>query len=330
MPTKPATESGFKIDWLDEVDDTSPTSWAWQDWIPLGMPSALFGVPKIGKGLICANIASRLTLGTLPGDLYGKPSNVMMAWSEDASMLIPRILAASGDPSRVGRVPRFTITERERDIGHLEMLIAESETKLLVIDHLLDYLPSGIDLWKDEVREPLGQLTQLANNTGAAILMVLHESSRAKASGKRIMNATAFTAVPRVILNAEKTKDGRRLKKLPSNVGGYPEPLQYETKVVELDGHQEESGTMVKVEWLSDLMATPSPSTAMQNGSNPAGQAKDFLRRVLSPVPQERSEIVSRAAREGFSESAVKRAADELQVTRDRVGFPSKTVWSLR
>src|SRR5690348_11080365 len=43
--------------------------WLWDQWIPLGAMSLLYGEEGLGKGVTAADIAARATLGFFEGDL---------------------------------------------------------------------------------------------------------------------------------------------------------------------------------------------------------------------------------------------------------------------
>ncbi len=321
---RPANESEIRVTRLDRVE-SKPIPWLWQDWIPLGMVSALAGVPKVGKGVISASLASMVTRGTLPGDLLEEPAYVMVAWSEDPDasiMLKPRIEAAGGDPNLVGAVTPFKITEE--NIAQLQAKMEKRDVRLLVIDQLLDFLEPGLNFWSDEVRPPLNLLTVLANETAAAVLVVLHESD--KGTSRKIMNATAFTAVPRVILSAEWRKKKRRLRMVSSNLGTKPNPLEYTTEI-STDGKGGDEA-MVKVVWLSDVEASVRPQATAETVTQ-GDLAEMFLRRSLRSGDKPVSTIMQKAADKGLSESTVKRAASRLKVRKSRVGFPAEGFWGL-
>ena len=332
---KPATEIGTR---LDQVE-SRPIPWLWERRIPLGHLSVLYGQPKIAKGAICASLAARVTKGTLPGEFCGEPAHVGIAWSEDpdASTRLSPYFEISGDSKLAHAIHPFTITEEY--IERLQGWIERYGIVFLVIDQLLDFLhPSLADkLGTDAVRPPLALLSQLANETRAAVMVVLHESD--KGASQKIMNATAFTGVPRAILRASGRRSlnsdtgfkpqSRTLRVVSSNLPGVTrEPLRYETtKITQGDDGKEVE--VIEVIWLDEIAMKPTVPDPTTNGEGRVDEAQAFLGQLLKRGPQEVSDILTQAAKKGFSPSSVQRASRQISVKKERVGFPSKGVWKL-
>jgi hypothetical protein len=337
----PASKEPIEITRLDQIKN-KPIPWLWERRIPLGMMTVLYGQPKIGKGVICASLASMVTRGTLLGDLYDDPANVLIAWSEDpnaSTTLGPQIKAAGGDPQRIGSVSPFIIAEGT--IAHIQARMERDRTVLLVIDQLLDFLDPALadKLGLDAVRPPLKLLVDLANKTGAAVLVVLHESD--KAQTKKIMNSTAFTALPRVHLRAygkPSTSDpsgwkNRSLQVIRSNPPTDHTPLEYETIAVRTDHEGDEviDDEVITIRWLSEI-ETPSVAAPELNGQGQVEQAAFFLRDFLKRGPRELPEIVERAEKKGLSKSALDRASRQIKVVKTRTGVGPEHVgvWTLK
>ncbi len=78
-------------------------TWAWTDYIPTGMVVLLVGEGGKGKSTELYRLAAGWSLGTLPGDFYGRPVAVAIASAEDhrAAVIVPRLMAAGADLTRV-------------------------------------------------------------------------------------------------------------------------------------------------------------------------------------------------------------------------------------
>jgi AAA domain len=324
---------------LDRID-SEPLPWLWERRIPLGGLTVLFGQPKVGKGVITASLATMVTLGTLPGDLHGEPGNVMIAWSEDpnaSTILRPQIEVLGGNPRRIAALPLFKITEKS--IARLKASMEKEAISFLVLDQLLDFLDPRLadKLGTDAVRSPLTLLNQLGNETGAAVMVVLHETDKVQ-TGK-IMNSTAFKAVPRAILRAygrsNKTSPsgwkGRKLQAEPSNRPTDRTPLAYDTVVVRTDERGAGMNEVIKVTWLSDIGKPVTHAGPQPNGKPQVDLAAAFLREILDGGPVEVSDIMTKATKKGLSKSALDRASRGL-VKKDRVGFGRDQVgvWTLK
>jgi len=77
--------------------------WAWAERVPLGAVTLGVGRQGLGKSTLLASLAADLSRGRLSGDLYGKPTTVLMVNCEDAheTTVVPRLLAADADLDRV-------------------------------------------------------------------------------------------------------------------------------------------------------------------------------------------------------------------------------------
>src|SRR3954471_11248949 len=92
-----------KITWASEYEMRN-VRWLWENRIPLGMLSGLYGVEGMGKSMETARIAAAVTRGDLPGALEGIPRRVLIATTEDGwrETIAPRLKAAGADMSMVG------------------------------------------------------------------------------------------------------------------------------------------------------------------------------------------------------------------------------------
>jgi AAA domain len=72
---------------------TERPRWAWAGRIPLRAPTLLVGREKLGKSTLTVALAAGVSRGTLPGDLAGEPSSVLLLSYEDsaASTVKPRL-----------------------------------------------------------------------------------------------------------------------------------------------------------------------------------------------------------------------------------------------
>jgi hypothetical protein len=131
-----------------------PVRWAWHDRIALAKITALAGRPKIGKGLLYSDPISRVTRGTLEGDLDG-PRDVIVVTTEDdpGDTLKPRLTAAGADLARVSMFQMGEATEPvpfrvPQDAAELGRRVAEREAALVVIDPLVEFIDGRVDSHK--------------------------------------------------------------------------------------------------------------------------------------------------------------------------------------
>jgi hypothetical protein len=111
-------------------------------------------------------------------------AGVVIVSGEDgvADTILPRINAAGGDPSKI--VVLSTVPDRDgrerflslpEDIPHVKRAIARVGAKLVIFDPLMAFFSANLDAHRDQqVRRALAELAILAEETGAAVVVVRH------------------------------------------------------------------------------------------------------------------------------------------------------------
>jgi len=203
--------------WDTTPEGAYPTS---HGRIPLNSLAIAAGGPGLGKSQYACWLTARVTTGTLPGELYGKPRGVIYAATEDSwSMTIaPRLVAAGADMDLVFRVDvkddeemhaRLTLP---KDISLMGKAAEAYSVGLLVADPLLSMIDSGINDYRAaEVRSALEPLVAAADRYNFTILGLAHFT---KAGGSdpvsRIAGSGAFGQLIRCLIAfaREDTDDG--------------------------------------------------------------------------------------------------------------------------
>jgi hypothetical protein len=180
--------------------------WLWTGYLPLGSLSLLYGHEGLGKSVLTAMIAAHATLGLLPGELHGKPTNVEFVAFEDdrAAVIVPRLSAAGADLTRVyfhggelGDEP-LTLPDDAEAFGHA---IKARESRLVIVDPLPDTMREGLkDNNNGDVRKALIPLHAMAQATGACVLGVTHPNKGATEAANKVMGSKAWRSVPRSVL----------------------------------------------------------------------------------------------------------------------------------
>src|SRR5215218_7495941 len=154
--------------------------WLWERRIPLGKITVLDGDPDNGKSVLTTDLAARVTVGKAMPYGFGKifpQAGVVILSAEDGvgDTIRPRFDAAGGDPNKViilGNEDPFGIPE---DLPELERAIERVDAKLVIIDPIMAFLGENINSNSDkDVRSALKPLKQLAERTGAAVVIVRH------------------------------------------------------------------------------------------------------------------------------------------------------------
>jgi hypothetical protein len=315
-------------------------SWLWAGRLPKGKLVDLAGDPGVGKSTLLVDVIARLTKGApLPdGQLPEGPTNGLILSAEDglSDTIQPRLAAAGADLARVRVLHGMTDDDGlprpwslPGDLYELEQEIVVAGAELVVIDPVSAFLSAGIDAHKDHsVRRALHPLTQVAERTGATIVMVRHLNK--SEGGKAIYRAggsIAFTAAARVQLLVAKDpgdENRRVLAIVKSNLAAEAPALSYSLL------SDEERGCAV-VAWegatshtADQLLAVP----ADEEERSALKEAVGFLQDYLGTGERQAGEVKKKARDFGIAPRTLQRATKQVGVTSRREGFgPGSTYW---
>jgi hypothetical protein len=319
-----------------------PVRWLWPDRIPAGALTLLAGREGIGKSLVGVHLAAQLTRGTLPGGRHGKPARVMFATSEDAweFTMVPRLLAAGADLDRVGRVQVeddgivLGLTTPV-DVPALKAYIATHDVAMLVLDPLTSVMASQIDAHRDrEVRTALEPLSQLAEETGAAVLGLVHLGKGIGADPVNlILGSRAFSAVARVALVAARDPDDESSHVLSvekSNLGRIDVPgLTYRVDGVEIATDEGPAGAGLLV-WTGETDRRVRDIMGDHDGErSDRADAEDWLRVLLANGPVKANDVYTAADAAGLSKDKAKRAKKRIRAVAAKAGMDGPWYWAL-
>lgn len=186
---------GYRTTTLADVEPEQ-VHWLWDQRLPAGKLTVLDGDPGVGKSTLSVTIAAHISTGRDWPDGSACPKgSVLLLSGEDglADTVRPRLDAAGGDPSRVHALDAVMLTTPEGDrierdphlgdIGALSSAVREHGISLIVVDVLMAFLPSGTDSHKDQdIRGVLRRLKDLAESSGAAVLLLRHLNKSAGGS----------------------------------------------------------------------------------------------------------------------------------------------------
>ena len=323
--------------------EAKPVEWVWSSWIPAGMPSILFGLSGLGKSHIYADIAARISRGaTFPDGAQAPYGNVIIMSAEDSaeSVLKPRLVYAKADCARIFHFPsvaRFDgkgkrVFSLIDDLDILDRHIALREGVLAVIDPITAYL-SGVDSHiVTEVRAALALIDEVAQNTGAAILCIMHPNKSMTGDMKavqRLSGSGAFGDAPRCVLLVAEDRDRKEEKRrllLPAkmNLGLWPEGIGY---TITADGPLTCASGVC---WDQDAV-TVNADEAMAPARRPSPTiqaAMDFLAAALADGDWHAArDLIDEADGRHINQKTLERAAKQLKVARRKSGFPAVSEW---
>jgi putative DNA primase/helicase len=339
--TAPNHES--KINLIRGSDLTpKPVDWLWPGWMAAGKFHILGGAPGTGKTTISIALAATVTVGgTWPDCTKAEQGNVIIWTGEDdpADTLVPRVIAAGGDPSRVYFIGGVSAGGHHRpfdpatDIGALQQTIAElGNVRLVIVDPVVSAV-AGDGNKNNDVRRGLQPLVDLAASENCAVLGITHFSKGTAGRNpiERVTGSVAFGAVARVVMVAAKhqestdqNKSSRIFCRAKSNIGPDDGGFEYELSQTELKTHPGLNATYIR--WVAklegearDLLAAADAVQSDGDGGT-LGDAKRFLTSLLEDGPMPVKEIQANARGAGYSEATIRRAKDALKVEAIKIG----------
>jgi len=261
-------------------------------------------------------------------------SVIILANEDDAANTIrPRLDAAGADTNKVHIVEGVAREGAPADLFQLDTDIAAlrkkaeefGDVKLIIIDPPSAYLGPKVDAYKEsDVRRILAPLAQLAQATGAIVLLVVHLNKRSDGGPQqRFGGSTAWIAAPRAAFLVAEEEGTRRRFMLPvkNNLGN--DRLGFEYRVTEtLLNYTSGPIKAPFIEWLGvsnrsagEILNPPKPKapTALD-------MAKDFLRKELGQGKRLATEVQESAKQAGISPATLNRAKSELAVMSHKDG----------
>jgi hypothetical protein len=282
--------------------------WLWPDRIPLGKLTILDGDPGLGKSSVTLDIAARLTRGlpmpNAPPESALPPSSVVLLTAEDGlgDAIRPRLEAAGACLAKVNAMQGFDNSEGmifpitlPMDVRSIAKIVEMTQAKLVLIDPLMAYLHESVQAHNDQsVRRALLPLAQLAENSGAAVVVVRHLNKQpSKNINYRGGGSIGIIGAARSGLIVCKDADAphqRLLGVSKCNLCKPPRVLRYEVAA---------EGKSSRVLWLGESNADIEKLFAAQAGNEAAAgnDADEFLKALLAQGPVPATVIAAEAAK---------------------------------
>lgn len=300
--------------------------WLWPGYVPFGKVTVLDGDPGLGKSTILIDIAARISRGLpLPNGKVHPPMGTVLLMGEDGAgdTIVPRLMNAEGNLAKIAIRDTYTNDKGNEippgfpgDISKLKEDIISTKAGLVVIDPIMSYLDPDINSNNDQqVRRALMPLAMLAEETGAAIVMLRHLN---KSSGGSALyrggGSIGFVGVARSGLIVARDPDEPSrvvLASTKSNLGPPPPSLNF--RLAGCDNGA------ARVEW--EGHSTHSAETLVQQGSDEergaVGEAIAFLREVLAAGPMLAKEVQKQARDAQIADRTLRRAREALGIRQD-------------
>lgn len=249
---KPKAFTGLAVSRVADVE-VETIEWLWHGYVPYGKLTVLEGDPGLGKSTVTLDLAARISTGGFLPDhtKVEEPGDVLLISSEDGigDTVRPRLEAAEADLTRVHVITGLSeggMVRIPEDLPKLEALINDVSAHLVVIDPLVAFLGEGIDSHRDQdVRRALHPLTEMANRTKAAFILMRHlnkGSGKAMYRGGGSIGITGAVRSGIVIAPDPDEPQYRVLAVFKSNLAQTPESLRFRLMPDEMRG-------VAKVAW---------------------------------------------------------------------------------
>ncbi len=314
-------------------------TWLWPDRLATGKLNLLVGHPGESKSLLSVEIAARVSRGVPfidTRDVANPAGDTVILSCEDdpADTILPRLLAAEGDPDRVhvlegieANVPtgNGTVETFRRgfnlagDLKQLEEVVTNSRNpRLIIVDPLGAYLggPDVDSHANADVRAVLAPLSDLAARLGVCVLAVHHlNKSSGQTAIHRITGSLAIVAAARmahlVCRDPAPTQDAdprvRFMLPMKSNLTGHVDGLGYTIEAV--DGVPRLLWSPDPIQMTADAALNPSTN----NRGEKTQEAVTWLQEQLRDGPVYAKELNVRRQKAKISYFAYKEAKKAIE-----------------
>ncbi|MBM3273581.1 MAG: AAA family ATPase, partial [Candidatus Sericytochromatia bacterium] len=249
----------------------------------------------------------------------GEAGNVVYLIKEDgvADTLVPRLIAAGADVSKVAVLEGVTIVEGDKEIQapfSLADLSILAETvrivnpRLVVVDPIQSHLGADVDMHRaNEVRPILDGLSKLAEESGFALVYIAHfNKNQGGRAAYRLMGSVDFMAAARSVLFTGRDPDDPEAFVLihqKASLDKEAPPLGY--RLVDVDGKSRVEWTGVRDISVERVLA----GDPGEDDRSAVEEAEEFLREVLAGgVEVDVREVLREAKKAGHSERTLQRA----------------------
>jgi hypothetical protein len=309
------------------MSSIAPTrvQWLWSGRIPLRAVTIIDGNPGLGKSTVTTDIAARVSRGWAMPPAGGPcddaaPAGVLLLSAEDdpETTIRPRLDAAGADACRIHlleairRGDAATPPVLPWDLDILEEQIRRLGVVLVVIDPFLAYLDGAIDSHRDQdVRRCLHRLKDLAERTGAGIVLIRHLNKLHGGSAMyRGGGSIGIIGAARSALCVGRDPDDPGtcvLAPVKCNLAAMPRALRYRL---------EPTADVARIGWMGecDLLADDILDQQASTKQTPAQRCAGALAVLLEHGAMPSALIERELDKQGYSDRSIKAARKQLEV----------------
>jgi putative DNA primase/helicase len=241
-----------------------PISWLWKNKISVGKLTLFVGQPGVGKSFASMDIVARASSGRDWADSKNttEPLRSIIVANEDDShdTIVPRLLAMEADLSKIeivegaanerGEKTLFTLPE---DVPALKSALdMYPDTKLVVIDPVMNHLGNTNSHKDQELRNALMPLVTLAAEKDIAIIVITHFNKNTSGNVlDKICGAVAMVGVARMawaFIQDPETPGNKLMIQAKSNISGQMKGLSYSIQPASIE-HEGQAIDSASLSW---------------------------------------------------------------------------------
>jgi hypothetical protein len=331
-------EKKERLVWCLNDLEEQPMEWLWPGRLPAGKLTLVDGDPSQGKSLMTLDLTSRLTTARSLPDGYTPPAPVpvLLVGSEDGirDTVLPRLRAAEADLRWIhvfaGRARRgiwSSLPCFPDDCDLLRDTLRETAARLVIVDPLMAFLSSRACSLNDQmVRQALGPLARVAEETQAALVLVRHltKGGRGHTALYRGSGSIAIIGAARMAYLVGSTPADEDLHVLActkSNLTVPPAALSFRI------AGNDQGQAIIRWEGPADYSADDLVASQHYVTGQALSRAKEFLEHLLRAGPCARLEIQQRAQEAGISDGTLRRAKSALGVVAVEKNVDGQIGW---
>lgn len=308
----------------------APLKWIWTGVIPRQAVTLITGDAGVGKSLFSLNIAAAVSRGERAFDQQSKtaPERVIMMLDEDhlAMTVRPRLDRAGADTSQIYALccrsgdilndNQQRGTPLDRHLSRLDDELIKLKLKgispgLIVVDPLASLVGSRTDF--DPIKL-MSCLSDLAEQSGAAIVVVLEEAVRGSKSGRMVQIRSLLESAARSVWSIVKDADDpnrRMLLPVKVNLCEPPAGIEYSIHEGKIDWGP--NCVPLTVDEFVVQQTRQTTSSAKRGRSVELARAMDWLRTELANGRVASQTIYKRAEESDLTYGTIRRACRQLE-----------------
>jgi hypothetical protein len=245
----------------------------------------------------------------------------------------PRLDAAGADVERVLALDKIPdgagvrLPVLPQDAIFLKDAAQRMGARLVIIDPLTAFLAGETNAHKDQdVRRALHPLAKVAEDTGAAVLVIRHLNKAAGGNplyrGGGSIGIIGAARSGLLVARDPDNPDGRVLASTKCNLARLPASLSFDLSTAD-------NGAL-RVGWIGECAHTAESLLAAPGDDEERGsvqEAVEVLRAILSAGDRPAKHVQQEARSAGVADASLRRAKAQLRVQSRRIGFGPNTEW---